>query len=369
MSTKLESLKYAVRRLIPSTGEKSEELNKALDQLFAKLTEVNKHNFDAILPLRQFDMGQVEIHWPDMAYGEDYVCHESINYEDPVEGRWVTADAADRDELIEKIDEEIDGLKRLALSGAALSAAPAKLGTLLALVALKDNIEQADAEPTELMWNYSWRPDDRTVDKSIVNTIPQITWVAKLTDSASQLVDSNGDAIPGAAAASGTYLTLSCIGQDNSPALMAYAVLAFGVVPEQYSRCWQDLTWTRAVIGDRCLRACATKLGVLPALEYHDQQEAAKKRHDAKAFAEAEARKEAIRRRPLSRKLAAFLKAEVNIDVDVMLYAAAANIEARHTSWLDSKLEIEVSLLLSAYGRLSLVRDLLNQKTKAPDEH
>lgn len=58
MSSKLESLKWEVNRLIPKEGKASKRLNKTLDKLFGELAVWNADNFEAILPVRSMEMGE-----------------------------------------------------------------------------------------------------------------------------------------------------------------------------------------------------------------------------------------------------------------------------------------------------------------------
>ena len=307
MSSKLESLKWEIARLIPRDGNESKRLSKTLDKLFSELAVCNADNFEAILPVGSMDMGQVEIQWSKLSFGEDYEVSSTITGDDPVSGGHFELNTTEKDETIEKIEEQI----------AALGESDADVEMGKKLEELKENIENADPEYTELMWDYSWQPNNREVDKELADRIPQVTWVEKLDSKYTKYTDRDGDPIPGATAASGTYLTLSCIGQDNGPSLMAYAILAFGSVPEQYMSYWNSqLDWTRHVIGDTCFLECAKKLGVEKVLKKKFHQIKVERAEASRIQKAKEAKSEIIRKQPLREDLRKLLQATVTEDDD-----------------------------------------------------
>lgn len=307
MSSKLESLKWEIARLIPKDGYESKQLSKTLDKLFSKLAVCNADNFEAILPVSSMEMGAVEIQWSKLSFGEDYEVSSTITGDDPVSGGHFELNTTEKDETIEKIEEQI----------AALGESDADVEMGKKLEELKENIENADPEYTELMWDYSWQPNNREVDKELADRIPQVTWVEKLDSKYTKYTDRDGDPIPGATAASGTYLTLSCIGQDNGPSLMAYAILAFGSVPEQYMSYWNSqLDWTRHVIGDTCFLECAKKLGVEKVLKKKFHQIKAERAKASRIQKAKEAKIAILRKQPLREDLRKLLQDTVTEDDD-----------------------------------------------------
>jgi hypothetical protein len=272
--SRIEALKYEVLNLIPDKDKGAEKLKTTVNKLFETLTDMNALNFEAILPIKHVDMCAQTICWSNREF-DTYETPVTFTFEDE-NGEWQELSSSERDEAIEKYKEMIDELEmkpRMTVK---------QQKRLNDLDAAKDRLERADSEGPELMWNTSWQPySDNEVDYDVAERVPQLTWVKSTSG------DDEGQ----------SYITLTCIGQDNGPALMAYVVLAHGVVPDQYLKYWtREREWTRHVIGTSCFLECAAKLGVLPQLkEVLKQDEAEKKRARRKAERE-RLRKDALKK-------------------------------------------------------------------------
>jgi hypothetical protein len=358
--SRIESLQWEVNALCGDKTPARRRLAKAVNRLFAELKVLNEDNFDAILPTRHVDMGAVEISWSDLMYGDDYETSASITFENPFTGYWDEMDVAKRDDEVEKLEEKISELDAQIdkLRGAAKASVEKKRDKFQELLV---NIQKADHEYAELMWNTSWQPFGDDVDKEIAARIPQITWVEKLSE----------DGI-----APGTYLTLTCIGQDNGPALMAYVILAHGVMPEQYLSYWRDLSWTSHVIGLDVLRECADKMGIRPALERRlkrDRAEAKRKRKQAEKEA---AEKAKIRATPLGDDLRTFLEKQVAADPEIRLCDIRNKLidhivettQMTATEAVTASLNREWHLHLSARHRFDSVKEMLDSYKPQPEE-
>jgi hypothetical protein len=250
-------------------------MQDAVKGLFETLTEVNALNFEAILPIQHVDMCTQTICWSDRQY-DTYETPVTYQFEDE-NGEYQELTRDERDEALEKYQYLIDELEEKPK----LSAKNTK--RLKALEDAKDRLDNADPEGVELMWNTSWQPySDDEVDYAVAERIPNLTWVKSLEgDDAGQ-----------------SYITISSIGQDNGPALMAYVALAHGVVPAPYVKYWtQERDWTRHVIGTACFEACAEKLGVLPQLKKVLKRDETEKRRAKRKAERALLRKEALRKK------------------------------------------------------------------------
>lgn len=290
MTKAIDKAKYEVLQYVPYDlkGEERTVLEAKVTALFEELGTLNKYNFAAHLPTGEVDMGARSVNWGELQYGEDYETEQTVNYEDPFTKSWESCSTISRDKLIEQCEEKMDELDSLPKQTKKQAAEYKNWETL------KDNLERADTEIEELMWNTSWAPFGDSVDTDIVDQIPQLTWVTDLRE------DQN-------------YVTLSCIGQDNGPALMAYVALAHGFISPSHVRYWDSQSsreWTRHVIGTTCFMKVAETLGVKDLLEYHlDKDEKARKQ--AQKEAEDRKNKEAITRntKPSKKLLAAVTKA------------------------------------------------------------
>jgi hypothetical protein len=352
-----------------------------INKLFDRLSKHNQYNFSAILPLRHVDMGAVDIEW-STRYGE-YETSATIDYKDPFTETWETISTDDRDDLITRteqsldaIDDELRDLERREAElegnvnedGASNPAgeakhSPAILAEIQAVAAkrkelmerntkleeLLDNLRDADEDTAELMWNTSWRPFDDDVDVDIVERIPQITWV-RATDG-----EDEGN----------TYLTLTCIGQDNGPALMAYVVLAHGVVPEQYLSYWtSQRSWTEYVIGRRLFMECADKLGVAHVLSYHlrcDDEDTKDRRIKE---AESRARKAEIADLPVSDELRSLVEQAVAEDADGKYRRVVDLARNRYTELISAGRTADAALkdpLLREMHRYAELRECLSE--------
>jgi len=351
MLPRIDALKHDVLRFVPATNK---ALTKQVNELFVKLRKLNAANFDAILPIEPIDMHAQQIEWSNMSYGEDYETSCTYTYQDPITGSYEEVTPDERTERLEKVEEAIDACK--------------SAKKLAKLEELKSAIEDAEPEYAELMWNTSWQPWGRDVDKSIAESVPQVTWVEKLTDMSSDTHDRNGDPIEGCGAEAGTYLTLTCIGQDNGPALMAYTVLAHGVVPAGDERYWtRDRGWTEHVIGRSCFLACARKLGVEKELKAAFKADA----KQAKLRAEEQKRREAeqarIRVIPFSKPLGtalleAFKEDEYRTFRDAGNYVMKVVDRGQQSLQAKHPLLVEFELHHSGYEYHTRLREVLISK-------
>ena len=285
MTKAIDSTKYDVLRYIPynMVGDARAVWESKVNALFDELGPLNKYNFEAHLPICNVDMGARQTNWGELSYGEDYETSETVNYQDPFTGYGESCSVTQRDEILEKCEEELerlDGLKRMSKK---------QKEEYKNWEELKDNLERADAEIDELMWNTSWAPYGDSVKKDLAERIPQLTWVTDLREDQ-------------------TYLTLSCIGQDNGPALMAYVILAHQVVPKQFAKYWtssSDREWTQYVIGKACFMECAKVLGVEDILKYNLEKDQQERDAEKRRAEEREREHEEVRNTPAT---PAFLK-------------------------------------------------------------
>lgn len=285
MTKAIDSTKYDVLRYVPYGLEETTRkvLETKVNALFEELGALNEYNFEAHLPIREVDMGARQTNWGTLSYGEDYETSETVNYQDPFTGYGESCSVTQREETIEKCDDEIerlDGLKRMSKK---------QKEEYKKWEELKDNLERADTEIDELMWNTCWAPYGDSVDKALAERIPQLTWVTDLREDH-------------------TYLTLSCIGQDNGPALMAYVILSHQVVPRQFAKYWtssSEREWTQYVIGKTCFMECAKVLGVEDLLKYHLEKDQQARDTDKRLAEERERKHEEVRNTPAT---PAFLK-------------------------------------------------------------
>lgn len=357
MTAKIDSLKYDVLHFIPDNKPK---LRKQAEELFGKLRKVNANNFEAILPIEHVDMNAQQIEWSNLCYGEDYETSCTYTYEDPITEQWEEVTSEERDDRLRAVEQAIEDCRSVRKREK--------------LEALQRAIEDADRETAELMWNTSWQPYGRDVDKGIAEMVPQVTWVEKLTDTASETHDRNGDPIEGCGAEAGTYLTLTCIGQDNGPALMAYVILAHGVVPAGYERYWtRDRYWAEHVIGRQCFMQCAKKLGVEKELKaaFKADAEAAKKRLEEQK--RVEAKKAEIRKLEFSAEFKSIAMAAYEADKYRTLVSVGKAIEDVATTGpvmllSEHPLFKELEQHIEGYGRGTRLKEVLQSKGIIPKD-
>jgi hypothetical protein len=376
----IESLKWDVLKFASDPA-----LKATLETAFAQLVTDNATNFEAILPLRHVDMHAQQIHWYSMTQGEDYETARWYTYKDPFTGSYEEVTDEVRDERLDEArdclaaaeeDAEcgdhvvalrdvhtainsardaIDFCKERGFDGSKhlhgllrflpaleklLNEVTPRAETYAQVAKLVENIEDADSESSELMWNTSWQPYGDDVDKDIANRVPQVCWVQKTTE------DSDD-----------TFLTLTCIGQDNGPALMAYVVLAHGVVPIDYVRYWtRERDWTQHVIGTDLFLECAEKLGVKPQLEaVLAQDEKERKERAAKAEADRKAREEmiaAVKANPLPEAFQPVLTDRYNLDAETSLRECSGDLLSVCRD--NATLLTAYSNLLSAFERATV---------------
>lgn len=301
MTTKIDSLRYEVKNFT-----RDDKTTKAIDKLFDKLKAENALNFEAILPIRHVDMGAVTIHWDKYCIGTHFETYTWYEYEDPVEG-WTELSHEEHAERLNKLDDE---------ATECTDEARAKI-----IDDTRYALDRADVRYPELMWNTSWRPDDDPIDTGIAARIPQITWV-QFNGSDELPADLDGK----------SYITLTSIGQDNGPALMAYVILSQGIVPEQYIKYWtRERSWFEHVVGKRIMLECAEKLGVAKELKQVLAKDKREEQKRQKAAERKRLRQEAFKDKPLGAKMTALLEAKPDssisdLDVPMKLFKQWANL-------------------------------------------
>lgn len=267
MTTAIETLE----RHTVSLARDNPKLKKAAEAVFQDLKKANADNLEALLPIRDVDLGRVEMRWNELDY-EDIEVECTYSYDDPITGeREEGLTSEERDSRLDLAKEARDAQKGPALERAYQE--------------LVDAIEDAEETRTELMWNYSWRPYGDDVDLELANSIPQLTGVTYKNDK---------------------YLTLSSIGQDNGPALMAYVALAHKCIDRDHTHHLttdNGLEWTSHVIGRTWLMKVAKALGVEKQIKAKLASMAARRVAAAKKAEAVRKKREAIRLTMLSPKL------------------------------------------------------------------
>lgn len=283
--SKIEDAINNVRSLIRKDSPK---LTEHVTAVRTELEKQNRSNLEAHLLVRHVDMCPVQVDWSRMQYGEHYETDVSYNVSDLGEDY----ESLTRDQfydLRDRLSNYRDELNTVLDAAGALKLTGLEPTLTKALEALDHGIN-ADPEYPELMWNTMWRPYGDDVDKAIIDRIPGITWV-DILDNTDQFVDP------------GTYMTLTTIGQDMGPSLMAYVVLSHGIVPSQYVRYWTDLEYTQYVIGKSILAECAEKLGVTAILDRTLARNARQKEIRRQQAERREARLAARRQKPLPARM------------------------------------------------------------------
>ena len=387
MTSKIDSLKWDVLNFAfdPATRDK-------INEMFNALAKENANNFEAILPVAHVDMHITSINWCEKSLGEDYETQSWYTFEDPVTGFEECVSAEKREELLEQVEDDLadadqdapyrlealmdlagdingandalDWMKEQKLPGYrgvqnirkylpalrnAIEVLKPAAKKVKDLEKLKENIEDAESEYSELLWNLSWRPYGDDVNTGLIDRIPQVGW--------GRLLNSDeGD---------GSYLTLTCCGQDNGPALMAYVILEHGVVPHDYVKYWTgERGWTRNVIGTDLFLECAEKLGVRPQLEAAiAADDAATKKKKEEQEAKDRAREE-IRARRLSPRLEAFFRAAMIKGGDTLLRATVTPMmeacgHPDDEGWANNVLYREWEEVYSAFSHYDTVADVL----------
>ena len=245
-----------MQRLLKAIDElrdfaKHPALKAAIDELAPILIEANRNNLEALINVGCIDENERNI--CDMRHGEGYDIvtgtYKTKNGDEYTEG----ARAAKIEELeiqIEELEGKLDGLR-----GAAKDSVEEKLEKVREE---KDELDSADFEYDECMWNTVWRYNDSDPDHEIAKRLGL------------GVLHTNDD--------DNEWLFLTGCGMNLSPLIVAYKALVYGSVAEDDVRQFREPKYFKYVVGDAVFKEVCQKLGIESTIE--DAQTKADKRMD-----------------------------------------------------------------------------------------